>query len=443
MSILEPSFSCATTGRLAVVLCLLVAMVGCDSTAPDRTSRLERAYVYYCDGAGGGGVLANYAGGVKAGLIKAGYAGEGEVFSWNTGLGVIADQNSTVAYKRGKAATLAGKIQEYSKDYPNGTVTVMGLSAGTAIAVFTLEALPETAQVDNVVLLSSSVSANYDLTRALRRVGTDMYVFTSEQDTVLRYLVPISGTADRAAGRIPTAGLRGFQVPPRASGETREQYAKLVHIHWRPEFAKKGYRGGHTDVVNAMFVRDYVAPLVMKERRRVTPEVVSTEGLVRNPDHDYWSTSNTGAWTRFEGYEIIGGKKELLHVIERLVSKDDQQVVREMEYYQPGQAQPFRVQSFFEKSLIEPEKHPLTHPGTKVKNLPKEKLNIAGKTLECAVQQVHATANFPDWGRDIRAKCYLHNRVPGRLVQVELTSHKGEQEFQFFGKVVDYGIAPR
>ena len=251
---------------ISIGFLLMCLAAGC-SVSPDRQERLTRGYVYYLDGAGGAGLVTNWSRGVRQGLIDAGYSGAGEVFVWQTQLGVVADQDASVGYKRSKAAELARRIEGYSEEHPNAPVTIMGLSAGTSIAVFALEALPEDHPVENVVLLSSSVSSDYDLTNALKRVRGHIYVFTSERDSVLRFLVPVAGTADRRSGRVPSAGLRGFRTPQSRLPEVREQYKKLVHIRWRSEFAAAGNLGGHTDVVKPKFVAAYVAPLIKTTER--------------------------------------------------------------------------------------------------------------------------------------------------------------------------------
>ena len=71
------------------------------------------------------------------------------------------------------------------------------LSAGTAIATFALERLPEDVKVDSVVFLSSSLASRYPMTRALRRVKHGLYVFYSPDDAILKTFVPYTGTADR------------------------------------------------------------------------------------------------------------------------------------------------------------------------------------------------------------------------------------------------------
>lgn len=221
--------------------------------------------VYYLDGAGGDGLLANWGRGVKAGLEEAGFNGKFVEPHWETGLGVIADQDASDAYKRQKAAGVAAQIREAKMKYPEAPITLIGLSAGTAVAVFTLEALPPNVQVDNCILLGCSVGDDYDLAKALTHVAGRLYVFTSDRDAVLNFAVPLAGTADRESGTIPSAGLNGFMMPADASLATRRLYSKVTNIAWRSSFEKDGDWGGHTDTTKARFVEQYIAPLVMQE----------------------------------------------------------------------------------------------------------------------------------------------------------------------------------
>ncbi len=65
---------------------------------------MARGYIFYCDGAGGGSLITNRGTGVREGMRKAGYQGSGENFPWQTRWGIVADQKSSVEYKRRKAA---------------------------------------------------------------------------------------------------------------------------------------------------------------------------------------------------------------------------------------------------------------------------------------------------------------------------------------------------
>jgi pimeloyl-ACP methyl ester carboxylesterase len=424
-------------------LVLLCVTAGCSQTMPDRAARMTRGYVYYLDGAGGGGLLSNWSGGVKQGMIDAGYSGAGEVFRWNTGLGVVADQDSSVEYKRSKAAALAHEIQEYTKEHPGAPVTLMGLSAGTAVAVFALEALPVSCPVDSVVLLGASISSTHDLTQALARVRNRMYVFTSEKDAVLAFLVPGAGTADRQVG-VPSAGLNGFQMPPGASAETRSRYAKISYIGWRPEFEKTGNYGGHTDTVKAPFVQEYIAPLVIQGgARKAAAAAAPAGGRIRNPDYDRWAGFAPGSWATFQGWQVINGKRQAVRMTAKLVSRHEDKVVIERTYVSldAGQKEPSRVQTFLAPATISPADHPLTCSGTKVVTFPSERLTVDGKALDCEVRTVEARGQFPEWGSNVSARIYANRSVPGGVVKVLLRSHKAAEPFEFDGQVIAFGAA--
>lgn len=229
----------------------------------DRDERLKRGCVFYFDGAGGGTDKKNYAIGVVEGMIEAGYPGAGELMSWETGKGLMADQKASVEYKREKAKESAARIQKYIEENPGASVGKLGFSAGTAEVVFALECLPETTQVDHVVLLGASISRDYDMTAALKRVKHRLHIITSTHDHMLSIAMPLSGTADRKF-HDPGAGIKGFVLPENASEETKRLYAeKIVTVHYSKDFRKDGDKGHHFDNVKKEFIRDHVAPLLM------------------------------------------------------------------------------------------------------------------------------------------------------------------------------------
>lgn len=249
-------------------IALTVFAVGCASKPtglpeqlPDRAARMHYGYLYYFDGAGGGTANKDWSEGVKDGLLAGGYPGAGEMFTWETGNGLIADQNASVKFKRSKARKAARRIRQHVKANPGLPLHMLGFSAGTAVAVFALEALPETVQVDEVVLLGTSISQNYDLTKALKRVKGHVYVYTSTRDRMLGFLMPFTGTADRKFAD-PGAGITGFVLPAGATAETRKLYAeKIITIPWTAKLEKHGNYGHHFDNLNMKFIRDNVAPL--------------------------------------------------------------------------------------------------------------------------------------------------------------------------------------
>jgi pimeloyl-ACP methyl ester carboxylesterase len=421
-----------TSRRSLALLACAALPAACQSPAGNMEARKPHGYIWYLDGAGGGGKVFNWAGGVRTGLLNAGYTGGGEIFGWNTGLGVGADQVVDDSYKRGKARELAAEIQEYRRQYPDAPTALIGLSAGTAVAVFTLEELPVSCPVDNVVLLGASVSADHDLTQALQRIRNQMYVFTSEKDAVLRFLVPISGTADRTVS--PSAGLNGFQIPSGASPQTRELYRKVSDVPWEPAFARKGDYGGHTDTVKASFVQAYIAPLLMTGP--AASVATSGTGLVSNPDYLRWKNFRVGSWVRMDGQATRDGQTHPIRVTERLAELQSDQLVIERLYESPdGQHE---KRQYYVDAHIDPAEHPLTHQGAHVTDLPQEKILIAGQNLSCEVKTVESSGDYSEWGRNPSGKIYLSSTIPGGLAKIQLKASSDSGPFEFNGQVTEY-----
>jgi hypothetical protein len=257
--------------RIATCSVALLAFAGACASTPvglptqlgDRAAREQHGYIYYLDGAGGGTAKNNWAEGVKDGLLAAGYNGAGSMYSWETGKGMSADQEASDKYKRDQAKGLATQIEQRVKEHPGVPLNVLSFSAGAAPAIFALEALPETVQVDRIVMLGCSMSEDYDLTKALKRVRGKMYLYTSTRDELIGFWMTFEGTADRRF-HDPAAGLKGFILPPGATEETRRLYAaKIVAIPWKKKELKDGDEGHHFDNVKMPFIRDYVAPILM------------------------------------------------------------------------------------------------------------------------------------------------------------------------------------
>ena len=423
---------------------LSLGVIGCSTTAPDRAIRMTRGYVFYLDGAGGGHPLHNWASGVRKGLLDAGYDGAGEMFTWQTGRSVVADQSAGVAYKRAKAARLANEIQNYQRSHPDAPVTVMALSAGTAIAVYALEALPPGPHVDNVVLLSGSLSSGYDLTEALQRVRGRVYVFTSERDAVLRFLVPIGGTADREAGDRGTIGVNGIRMPRRPSQRTRMEYGKLVHIGWNKGFIQYGHLGGHVDSVNARFVQAVVAPLVMRTDTRVPAPAVVT-GKVPNPDYERWAKFAPGSWVRLRGFQVIEGVRQSMTVKATLVARYRNKLIIDREFLLESDAAtpPPLSRRFFVTARIDPKNHPLAHPDATITNLPRQSVVVKSQQLACTGRSVTVAGSFPEWGSNIEATLYTSDALPGGVARIQLKSHMRGRPVEFAGEVVDFRVAAR
>ena len=252
--------SCATTPT------------GLPTPLPDHETRMEKGYIVYLDGAGGGTAKKNWAGGVKQGILEAGYTGAGEMYSWQTGDGLKADQVASVEYKRSQALGAARHIEKYVADYPGRPVEILGFSAGTAIGVFAIEALAPETKIDNLVLLGASISHDYDLTETLKHIDGKLYIFTTTHDKMVGFFMKFTGTTDRKQHN-EGADIHGFVLPPDASAETRKLYAdKIVTIPWKESMKASGDRGHHFDNIKMEFIRDYAAPLLMGKTQAALPK---------------------------------------------------------------------------------------------------------------------------------------------------------------------------
>ncbi|MFQ5501039.1 MAG: hypothetical protein ACE5EQ_01935 [Phycisphaerae bacterium] len=247
------------------ILALLVSMSGgCADVTHliiDRQPKGddEIGITYYIGGAGPIGNVGSFD--VPQGLRDAGYEGSVEVFTWQSW--THAGDQINLTRNREKAAELADRIHRYRRDHPIQPINLVALSAGTGIAVFALEYLPEDIGINQVCFLSCSLSSRYDLTRALKRINGNLYVLYSPHDRVLNTLVWYTGTIDRSTASDGIAGLEGFYIPSPTRMDTLAQYQKVRNIPHRLEFTLVAYDGGHTDATSRSFVRRYLAPALL------------------------------------------------------------------------------------------------------------------------------------------------------------------------------------
>ncbi len=432
----------------ATVAVLLAAMLATGCHHPINTAeRAPYGWVYYLDGAGGGLPLANWGRGVGDGLLEAGYDGGGSLFGWNTGLGVLADQTSSNEYKRSKAGELAKKMTEYKKEHPDAPMTLMGLSAGTAVAAFTLEALPQDVYVEDVFLLSGSLSSNHDLTRALRRVNDKMYITTSHRDGVLTVLVPQAGTADRQSGTTATVGVQGPQLPPGASPETRRLYhEKIVMMPWKADFAQGGDSGGHLGTVQAGFVAQYIAPLVKSNTGRefAANKESAPRGMVENPTYKRWAGFAVGSWLQGEGTQTIDGQRQRVLVKATLEKKTPRSMLirREVTPLDGQEEETGLPAVVFANAFIKPETEPGTHPDSRFKELPSVTHSVAGRDLTCRVRAISTRGDFSAWGHNPQAEVHLNEAIPGHIAALKLKTEVDGRKIEYDLKIVEFHAIP-
>lgn len=233
------------------ILFAAALVCGCGSANPKAE---PFGKIYYLDGAGNLGFGTAE---VPRGLKKAGYKGDVEVYIWTVSLNPLIDQLNILGAAEAAGERLAHKIREYSKRYPENRINIIALSAGTGVAVWACENLDSSSQIENLVLLGSSLSHNYDMSRALAHIRSNVYVYYSPKDSILS-TVEFVGTIDRKVG-VKSAGQVGLRPPKGTDG-------KIVNTPWSQDWRRLGWAGGHTDCTNERFVREELA------RRILTPQ---------------------------------------------------------------------------------------------------------------------------------------------------------------------------
>lgn len=240
-------------GVLVVAVCALSLAAGCSASHPVLE---PYGKTFYLDGAGGWRFGRRD---VPEGLRRAGYRGDCEVFEWSTTRIPLLDHIDPFGANKLWARALARRIKAYKQKYPNNSVNLIALSAGSGVAVWALELLDGEYQVNNVVFVASSLSHDYNMDRALLSVAGKVYVYHSTRDAILP-LAWVIGTVD---GRV------GAQIAGQVGLRDKESYGgKVVNIKWEKKWERLGWHGGHTDCVRRPFVQYEIANRLMIEAPR-------------------------------------------------------------------------------------------------------------------------------------------------------------------------------
>jgi pimeloyl-ACP methyl ester carboxylesterase len=239
----------------AALSILAAAAAGCDERVVINAAGAEHGLVILLPGIDG---RSGYSEAACRALCRDGFDEMSvELRDWTSPLGAFFNQTAE-GRNRAVAASIAERIVEYHREFPGRPVFLVGHSGGTAIAVWTAEALPDDEQVEGLVLLASSLSPGYDLSTALARTRGGIVSFNSPHDMALLGAgTTILGTMD---GRhCPSAGMAGFEVLDRPG------YQKLFQIAWDSAMTEHDNGGDHFGCMAERFVGAYVKPLVRSE----------------------------------------------------------------------------------------------------------------------------------------------------------------------------------
>lgn len=240
---------------ISVLLLSLVAVTGCETTSSaGKASAFGKTF--YLDGAGNWGFGAAE---VPQGLKDAGYQGDVEIYLWTTSFTPLIDQLNMPAAKL-RASALAQRIKKYRKQFPNNELNVIALSAGTGVAIWAVEELDSDTHINNLILLGSSLSHDYDASKALANMDGNIYAYHSEHDLVLAG-VRVVGTIDGKRG-VDSVGLVGLRAPSGMAG-------RVINIPWSRRYVQYGWTGSHTDCTTRKFVKSILAKHIVNMRADV------------------------------------------------------------------------------------------------------------------------------------------------------------------------------
>jgi len=255
------------TGWLSfALLSVAFAGIGCadDGRIYVTDARRSRGLVMILPGAEGRSPLNDH---IRQGLNGAGVFCALEIRQWGSMVPVVnlALNQTDVAGNRHAADLIALEIAAYQDKYPRRPVYLVGHSAGGGLAVFVLESLdrlPGHRTVDGTILLSASISNDYDLTVALRQSRCGLVSFYNPSDlALLGVATTLLGNID--GGREPSAGRTGFARPDRKFQPVRaREYRRLYQVQITPDMLAS-FSGPHGASTSVSFVAAYVAEWIL------------------------------------------------------------------------------------------------------------------------------------------------------------------------------------
>jgi hypothetical protein len=160
---------------------------------------------------------------------------------------------------------IAGEIADYltavHRANPRTHLVLASESAGTALAVWTLEQLPPDVHVRSALLVAPDLSPGYDLSAAMAHVDHHLFYTTTPLDFgTLGFWSRIVGNMDGVKN--VGAGWVGFRAP---AGADAVGYRRVVRIRWQIPEIFTGYLGNHSGGLAALYGRFVLGPVLVKD----------------------------------------------------------------------------------------------------------------------------------------------------------------------------------
>ena len=189
-----------------------------------------------------------------------------EIYEWVGGRSILQalreiDQNRRIA------RDIAGHLVAFHRVNPHVRIVLVSESAGTAIAVWTLEKLPPDVHVESALLVAPDISPRYDLSAALSHVNHHLFYTTSPLDFgTLGVWSCVLGNMDGV--KDCGAGFVGFRAP---AGADAAGYQRLIRIPWQLTDILTGNVGNHTGGLSPLFARNVLGPILIQDAESTAP----------------------------------------------------------------------------------------------------------------------------------------------------------------------------
>ncbi|MBC8107696.1 MAG: hypothetical protein H7Z14_13980 [Anaerolineae bacterium] len=237
------------------MLSILLILIGCSSAIAQDRNAPKPTWLLHLPGIAGEMRIDHM---FTQGLLGGGVDADLEIYDWTgTDRGMIALMQTKRHQEQ--STIVAQLIEKRVREHPGQRITITGHSAGTGIAVWALEKLPDDVMVDDLVMMASALSPQYDLTKALKHVRGQAIAFNSTLDVlILGAGTKGLGTVDRV--KTDGAGRVGFEMP--ASGD-KEQYTKLKQYPYDGDWLRFNNPGDHIGPMMRSFSKNVVASVIL------------------------------------------------------------------------------------------------------------------------------------------------------------------------------------
>lgn len=151
--------------------------------------------------------------------------------------------------------SLAKLIAEWRQVQPDASLYLMGIGEGSEVilgacrAADSNRAIIPAKSVKRVIFFGATLPSDVELAPIVRVCEEPIYNYASSHDSLLEYR------------KVNVAGFRGFKGS-----------ARVVQLHWHPDFRKLGNHGDHFQWANAEFAEKYVLPLLSKPENELPVE---------------------------------------------------------------------------------------------------------------------------------------------------------------------------